>query len=97
MPTNSDPDDLTGLPLNPDPVDLAAFYQNCRAKLVSANRSRSSLKGHQARRVALITQLQKQLNELEGSLQEEAISRLRVHELNARVTELVRDLEAGLD
>ena len=97
MPTDSDPDDLSGLPLNPDPVDLAAFYQQCRAKLVWANRSRSSLKGHDARRGALITQLQHQLKELEASLHEEAVSRLRVHELNARVAELVRDLEAGLD
>ena len=97
MPTESDPDDMSGLPLNPDPLDLADFYRQCRTKLVTANRSRSSLKGHDARRGALIAQLQQQLNELEASLQEEALSRLRVHELNARVAELVRDLEAGLD
>ena len=97
MPTDSDPDDLRGLPLDPDPVDLADFYRQCRTKLVAANRSRSSLKGHDARRGALITKLQQQLNELETSLQEEAVSRLRVHELNSRVAELVRDLEAGLD
>jgi hypothetical protein len=96
MPTDSDPDDLSDLPLNPDPVDLAV-YQRCRAKLVRANSSRGSLKGHDARRGALITQLQQQLNELEASLHEEAVSRMRVHELNARVAELVRDLEAGLD
>lgn len=92
-----DPDDLSGLPLNPNPGGLADFYQRCRAKLVSANRSRSSLKGHDARRSAVITELQKQLNDLEVSLQEEAISRLRVHELNARVAEIVRELEEGLD
>jgi len=92
-----DPDDLSGLPLNPSPGGLAYFYQRCRAKLVSANRSRSSLKGHDARRSAVITELQQQLIELEESLQEEAVSRLRVHELNARVVEIVRELEDGLD
>lgn len=97
MPTNSEPDDLSALPLNPTPEDLALCYQQCRAKLVAANRSRSSLKGHDARRSALLAELQQQLNQLEGSLQEEAVSRLRVHELNSRVAELVRDLEAGLD
>jgi len=97
MPTDSDLDDLSGLPLNPDPLELEAFYQQCRAKLVTSNRSRSSLKGHDARRGALLTQLQQQLNELEASLQEEAFSRLRLHELNAHVAELVRDLEEGLD
>ena len=97
MATEAHPDDLSDLPLNPDPADLARFYQECRAKLVKANRSRSSLKGHDARRGALLTDLQRQLNELEVSLKEEAVSRLRVHELNARVAELVRDLEIGLD
>lgn len=97
MATDEDPDDLSGLPLNPDPADLADFYQQSRAKLVKANRSRSSLKGHDARRGALLTDLQRQLNELEVSLKEEAVSRLRVHALNARVAELVRDLEVGLD
>jgi hypothetical protein len=97
MPTDSGPDDLGNLPLDPDPVDLADFYRQCRTKLVAANRSRSSLKGHDARRSALISQLQQQLTELEMGLQEEAVSRLRVHELNARVAELVRDLEAGLN
>jgi len=85
MPTDSDLDDLSGLPLNPDPLELEAFYQQCRAKLVTSNRSRSSLKGHDARRGALLTQLQQQLNELEASLQEEAFSRLRLHEINAHV------------
>ena len=97
MPTDSDLDELSGLPLNPDPLELEVFYQQCRAKLVTSNRSRSSLKGHDARRGALLTQLQQQLNELEVSLQEEAVSRLRLHELNAHVAELVRDLEEGLD
>lgn len=92
-----DPDDLSGLPLSPGPGGLADFYQRCRAKLVSANRSRSSLKGHDARRSAVIAELQQQLNDLEASLQEEAISRLRVHELNARVAEIVGELEEGLD
>lgn len=96
MPEN-DPDDLSGLPLNPDSRDLADLYSQCRAKLVSANRSRSSLKGHDARRSSVIAELQQQLNDLEVSLQEEALSRLRVHELNARVAEIVRDLEEGLE
>jgi hypothetical protein len=97
MTTENGPDDLSNLPLEPRPDDLEALYRECRGKLVTANRSRSSLKGHDARRQALITELQKQLNDLEVSLKEEASSRMRVHQLNARVAELVRDLETGLD
>jgi len=97
MTTENGPDDLSDLPLEPSPKDLEALYRQCRGKLVTANRSRSALKGHDVRRQALITELQKQLNDLEVSLQEEASSRMRVHQLNARVAELVRDLETGLD
>ena len=97
MTTDKGPDDLSDLPLEPSSEDLEALYRQCRGKLVTANRSRSSLKGHDVRRQALITELQNQLNDLEVSLKEEASSRMRVHQLNARVAELVRDLETGLD
>ena len=97
MPNKNDPDDLSGLPQDPNPGDLPALYKQCREKLVSANRSRSSLKGHDTRRSILITQLQQQLNEIESSLHDEALSRLRVHELNSRVAEIVRELEVGID
>lgn len=97
MTTEQGPDDLSDLPPEPSSEDLAAVYRQCRSKLVTANRSRSALKGHDARRQVLITELQKQLNDLELSLQEEASSRMRVHQLNARVVELVRGLESGLD
>ena len=85
MTTDKGPDDLSDLPLEPSSEDLEALYRQCRGKLVTANRSRSSLKGHDVRRQALITELQKQLNDLEVSLKEEASSRMRVHQLNARV------------
>ena len=97
MATDHDLEDLSALPPNPDSADLPALYRLCRAQLVTANRSRSSLKAHDIRRGALLLELQKQLKELEESLREEAVSRLRLHELNVLVAELVRDLEAGLD
>ena len=40
---------------------------------------------------------QKQLIALESSLREEASSRLLVHELNKRITGIVRELEIELD
>ncbi len=97
MPAENDPDDLSVLPAHPTPDELIAAYQLCRKKLVTANRSRTALKGHDERRRILILDLQDQLKDLENSLREEAVTRMRVHELNARVAEIVKDLETGLD
>lgn len=97
MVMDKNPEDLSQLPLEPSPKNLLAAYQLCRAKLVTGNRSRSSLKVHDERRRKLILDLQKQLNALEASLREEASSRLLVHELNQRITRIVRELQIELD
>jgi len=97
MKGETDPDDLSMLPESPGPEEIASAYHLCRKKLGRANQSRSALKGHDDYRLDLIANLQEQLLDLENSLREEAVARVRVHELNARVTEIVGDLEAGLD
>ena len=40
----NDPDDLSGLPLQPTPEQLSESYQLRRKKLARANRSRTALK-----------------------------------------------------
>lgn len=97
MGSDLDPDDLSRLPADPQPEELWEAYQLGRAMLVKANRSRSALKGHDNRRYKLIADLQAQLQELEHGLREEAETRLRLHALNVRVAEIVKDLETGLD
>lgn len=92
-----DPDDLSQLPEDPGPEELLTSYKLCREKLVAANRSRSSLSGHNTRRYKAIRDLQSQLEELERDFRSEAASRMRVHELNERVAEIVRELETGID
>lgn len=94
---NLDPDDLSMLPVNPGPEDVLSAYQLCRKKLVKANLSRSSLQGHNKRKKKLILDLQQQLQKLEVGLREETETRIRIHKLNQRVVEIVRDLESGLD
>ena len=97
MGSDLDPDDLSRLPADPQPEELWEAYQLGRAMLVKANRSRSALKGHDNRRYKLIADLQAQLQELEHDMREEAETRLRLHALNVRVAEIVKDLETGLD
>lgn len=96
MPEN-DPDDLSGVPLEPTSEELVAAYQLCRKKLARANRSRSALQGHDEYRGSLITDLQAELTELEGSLRQEATQRAAVHGLNQRITLIVQSLEVSLD
>ena len=97
MPTNNDPDDLASLPSHPGPEELLESYLLCRSKLVRANRSRSALRSHDEKRIKFIRDLQEQLNTLEASLQEEAAGRIKVHQLNAKIAEIVKELETGLD
>lgn len=92
-----DPDDLSQLPEDPTAEELLTAYKLCREKLVAANRSRSSLSGHNTRRYKLIRDYLIQLNELESDFRAETSSRMRVHDMNQRVAEIVRELEVSID
>lgn len=92
MPEN-DPDDLSGLPANPTAEELPVAYQLCRRKLSRANRSRTALKGHDEYRGTLITELQNSLQILESESLDVAPEKLKLHALNERISEVVRDYE----
>jgi len=83
----------TDFPLTPEPEALEATYQECRAALVSANRSRGALKAESDRRGVVIAELQRELVELEADLADEARTKARLHALNARLGGVIRELE----
>ena len=93
----NDPDDLTGLPLQPTPEQLPEAYRLCRKKLAQANWSRSALKGHNDYRGSLISELRADLERLEVGFHKEAHERAAVHALNERVMEIIQSLEGPLD
>ncbi len=93
----NDPDDLSGLPLQPTPEQLSEAYQLCRKKLARANWSRTALKGHDDYRGSLISDLRAELERLEVSFHKEASERAAVHALNERILEIVQSLEGPLD
>jgi len=93
----NDPDDLSGLPLQPAPEQLLEAYQLCRKKLARANRSRTALKGHDDYRGSVISELRDDLERLEASFHKEANERAAVHTLNKRVLEIVQSLEGPLE
>jgi hypothetical protein len=80
-------------PASPDPEALVSTYRECRAALVSANRSRGALKAESDRRGVVIAELQRELVELEADLADEARTKARLHALNARLGTVIRELE----
>lgn len=83
----------TDFPSTPEPEALEATYKECRAALVSANRSRGALKAESDRRGVVIAELQRELVELEADLADEARTKARLHALNARLGGVIRELE----
>ncbi len=83
----------TDFPATPEPEALEDTYKECRAALVSANRSRGALKAQSDRRGVVIAELQRELVELEADLADEARTKARLHALNAKLGSVIRELE----
>ena len=80
-------------PTSPAPEALQSTYHECRAALVSANRSRGALKAESDRRGVVIAELRRELLALEADLADEAHAKARLHALNAKLGTVIRDLE----
>jgi hypothetical protein len=84
-------------PASPAPASLESTYQECRAALVSANRSRGALKAQKDRQGVVIAELQRELVALEADLADEARVKARLHALNVKLGGVIRELEATGD
>jgi len=93
----NDPDDLSGLPLEPTPEQLRAAYELCRKKLARANQSRTGLKVQDDYRGSLITKLRDELDKLAVNLREQVSDRVAIYALKERILQLIKSLEAGID
>lgn len=76
---------------------LRDTYLECRAALVSANRSRGQLRARSERRGVVIAELQRELEALEADLGNEARAKARLHAMNARLVDVIRELEVTGD
>lgn len=83
----------TDFPASPDPELLESTYRECRAALVSANRSRGALKAESDRRGVVIAELQRELVELEADLADQGRAKARLYALNAKLGTVIRELE----
>jgi hypothetical protein len=83
--------------VTPDAEALETTYLECRAALISANRSRGILKAQSDRRGVVIAELQRELQDLEADLGDEARAKARLHAMNSRLVEVIRELESTGD
>ena len=84
-------------PANPPDADLRATYDAMRSALVSVNISRGIFRSQSEKRGVVIAELQRELQELEADLGNEARAKARLHAMNSRLVEVIRELEATGD
>jgi hypothetical protein len=84
-------------PANPPEDDLRTNYDAMRSALISANISRGVFRSQSEKRGVVIAELQRELQELEADLGNEARAKARLHAMNSRLVEVIRELEATGD
>ena len=84
-------------PANPPDEDLRANYEAMRSALISVNISRGIFRSQSDKRGVVIAELQRELLELEADLGNEARAKARLHTMNSRLVEVIRELESTGD
>ena len=87
----------TRFPSTPSDDQLRESYDAMRSALISVNISRGIYRSQSEKRGVVITELQRELQELEADLGNEARAKARLHALNSRLVEVIRELEATGD
>jgi hypothetical protein len=68
-----------------------------RSALISVNISRGVFRSQSEKRGVVIAELQRELQELEADLGNEARAKARLHAMNSRLVQVIRELEATGD
>jgi hypothetical protein len=84
-------------PANPPDEELRDNYDAMRSALISVNISRGIFRSQSEKRGVVIAELQRELQELEADLGNEARAKARLHAMNSRLVEVIRELEATGD
>ena len=87
----------TRFPANPADEELRTHYDTIRSALVSVNISRGIYRSQSEKRGVVIAELQRELQELEADLGNEARAKARLHAMNSRLVDVIRELEATGD
>jgi hypothetical protein len=84
-------------PANPPDEELRDNYDAMRSALISVNISRGIFRSQSEKRGVVIAELQRELQELEADLGNEARAKARLHAMNSKLVEVIRELEATGD
>lgn len=84
-------------PANPSDEELREQYDAMRSALVGANISRGIFRSQSEKRGVVIAELQRELQELEADLGNEARAKARLHTMNSQLVEVIREMEATGD
>jgi hypothetical protein len=84
-------------PANPVEAELRTHYDAMRSALIGVNISRGIYRSQSEKRGVVIAELQRELQELEADLGNEARAKARLHAMNSRLVQVIRDLEATGD
>jgi len=84
-------------PANPPDEELRENYDAMRSALISVNISRGIYRSQSDKRGVVIAELQRELQELEADLGNEARAKARLHAMNSRLVTVIRELEATGD
>jgi len=87
----------TRFPSTPSDDQLRESYDAMRSALISVNISRGIYRSQSEKRGVVITELRRELQELEADLGNEARAKARLHAMNSRLVEVIRELEATGD
>lgn len=87
----------TRFPANPADAELRTHYDAMRSALISVNISRGVFRSQSEKRGVVIAELQRELQELEADLGNEARAKARLHAMNSRLVQVIRELEATGD
>ena len=87
----------TRFPASPAEEELRKQYDAIRSALISVNISRGLFRSQSEKRGVVIAELQRELQELEADLGNEAKAKARLHEMNSRLVQVIRELEATGD
>ena len=87
----------TRFPANPGDEELRSQYDAMRSALISVNISRGVFRSQSEKRGVVIAELQRELQELEADLGNEARAKARLHAMNSRLVQVIRDLETTGD
>ena len=82
---------------NPPEEELRDNYDAMRSALISVNISRGIFRSQSEKRGVVIAELQRELQELEADLGNEARAKARLHAMNSKLVEVIRELEATGD